>query len=87
MLQPPPFAFCLFDDKDSEYIDTYNGIGKRIDHTTIVQSTATAGQVQQIDIIDNSVVSSPLKSLFVVASRLCGCCVVLVLNDVSVSKN
>lgn len=72
LLQPPPFA-CLM--TKIQNIDTYyNGIGKRIDHmycTIIVQSTATAAQVQQIDIIDNSVVSSPTQ-------KFVWCCFLLV---------
>lgn len=54
--------------------DTYNGIGKRIDHTIIVQRTATAAQVQQIDIIDNSVVSSPTQN----SPNFVWCCFLLV---------
>lgn len=76
LLQPPPFAYLM---TKIQNIDTYNGIGKRIDHTIIVQSTATAAQVQQIDIIDNSVVSSPTQNFvwccFLLVWLLCCACV------------
>lgn len=77
LLQPPPFAYLMTKIQNT---DTYNGIGKIIDHTIIVQSTATAAQVQQIDIIDNSVsvVSSPTQNFlwccFLLVWLLCCTC-------------
>lgn len=55
------------------------------DHSAKYSNSSTGATDRHYSLLTIQLSVPPLKSLFDVASCFCGCCVVLVLNDVSVS--